>query len=219
MKIILIAAVARNGVIGRSNRPCMCSGDPGALSLNACEGCGGTGRVPCNDLPWPPYKEDMAHFRDTTLGHAVVMGRNTWESIPEKSRPLPKRLNIVVSKKYAGGRPAPYVMRGAWWAANLTEAFHVARKGSPEKLYIIGGARLYTEALPLADELDLTLINQEYEGDVTFPCGSAWHRADRIDFDMWEPKGVPNNKPKFMCTERRQGTTPELTFTKWERIR
>jgi dihydrofolate reductase len=195
MRIILIAAVARNGVIGRSDT---------------------------NGLPWPPYREDMDHFKAVTMGHAVVMGRNTWESIPERFRPLPGRENIIVSttldptaKEYEAVSVYPSLDDA------LDDAIHF---GGYEKLYIIGGARLYAEALPIADELDLTLIDQDYDGDVRFPGWRNFEdtafllRDGKLFFDIADVEERGNNvQHVFDIVERRQGTTPELTFTTWRR--
>ena len=131
MTIALVAAVARGGVIGRD---------------------GG--------LPWQ-LPEDMAHFRDVTRGHPVVMGRRTWESLPERFRPLPERRNVVVT------RNADWHAEGAERASSLEEA--VARLDDDERVFVIGGAEIYAEALPLADEMFLTEIGDDVDGDTLFP--------------------------------------------------
>lgn len=124
--LALIVAVARNGVIGRD---------------------GG--------LPWH-LPEDLKHFKRTTSGHAIVMGRKTYESI---GRPLPKRRNIVVTR--SGGH-----FDGCETATSLEEAIAVARQ-TDECPFIIGGASLYEEALPRATEIHLTSIDEDIEGDTT----------------------------------------------------
>ncbi|MDR2787216.1 MAG: dihydrofolate reductase [Candidatus Accumulibacter sp.] len=129
--VSLIAAVARNRVIGRDDR-----------------------------LPWR-LPGDMRHFRETTRGKPVIMGRRTWESLPEKFRPLPGRLNVVVSRN-----PACSVS-GAVLAGSLAEA--VEKAGNGDEIFIIGGAELYHQALPLAGRLYLTEIAAEFPGDVLFP--------------------------------------------------
>ena len=211
MKIILIAAMDRNGVIGRSWKPCG-DGCPSATG-RCCNACRGSGRIPCNELPWPPgtYPEDMEHFKTATMGHAVVMGRKTWESLPAKFRPLPGRTNIVVSQNIAGGRPIPFMMSGAWWAANLPEARVIAERAAYEKLYVIGGARLYDEALSFADELDITLINREWDGDVKFPVDHRVLFHEQFYFGLARG-GVFDLVERTPCP-----TNPELTFTKWVR--
>ena len=136
MKVTLVAAVARGGVIGRA---------------------GG--------LPWR-IPEDMRRFRELTLGHPVVMGRKTWDSLPERFRPLPGRRNVVVT------RNPLWRSEGAEPAGSLDEALRLV--GEVEQVFVIGGGQLYTAALPLADELLLTEIDLEADGDTFFP---AWDRA------------------------------------------
>jgi dihydrofolate reductase len=127
--LALIAAVARNGVIGKE----------------------GT-------LPWH-LSEDLKRFRKTTDGHAVIMGRKTHDSI---GRPLPGRRNIVVTRAVGA------VFPGCEAARSLAEAIALARSTDPCP-FIIGGASLYEEALPLATELHLTMIAEDADGDTYFP--------------------------------------------------
>ena len=123
------------------------------------------------DLPWH-LPEDLAHFKRTTLGQAVVMGRVTWESIPEKFRPLPGRRNVVVS------RQANYVATGAAVVTSLQSA--LAFFPSDEVVWLIGGAQLYAQALPLAAQIVVTEINADFEGDAFAPIlGSEWHETER----------------------------------------
>ncbi|MDP9045918.1 MAG: dihydrofolate reductase [Pseudomonadota bacterium] len=132
----LIAAVARNRAIGKENR-----------------------------LLWNE-PEDQRHFRRTTLGHPVVMGRKTWESLPPRFRPLPGRRNLVLTRNPAwhGG--------GAEAVASLDAA--LALSAGSDKLFVLGGAEVYALALPRADELVLTEIDAELSGDAFFP---DWNRA------------------------------------------
>ena len=127
----LIAAVARNGVIGKDNQ-----------------------------LLWH-LPGDMRHFRETTRGKPVIMGRKTWESLPEKFRPLPGRLNVVVS------RNADYDAPGAVLTGSLEEA--IAKAENAEEIFVIGGAELYNQALPLANRLYLTELANDFSGDSWFP--------------------------------------------------
>jgi dihydrofolate reductase len=129
--LALIAALARNGVIGHGNR-----------------------------LLWH-IPEDMRHFRQVTNGHPVIMGRRTWDSLPERFRPLPARRNIVVS------RDPRWSAVGAEAAASLEAAVALVR-GS-ERVFVIGGAELFAAALPHADELLLTEIERDFDGDTCFP--------------------------------------------------
>ena len=131
--VSLIAAVARNGAIGKNNQ------------LLA--------RIP----------EDLRFFKRTTLGCPVIMGRKTWDSI---GRPLPGRRNIVVT------RDPQWRTDGAERAGSLREALALAATSG--KVFVIGGAQIYAEALPLADKLVLTEIDADLDGDTFFP---AWDRA------------------------------------------
>ena len=129
-----------------------------------------------NAMPWH-LPEDMAHFRQLTGGSAVVMGRKTWDSLPPRFRPLPGRRNIVVTRQ-RDWRPEPasdQVQR----AASVEEAIALARRHSPD-VWIIGGAQIYAQALPLADELVVTEIDADFDGDAHAPALSAeWREVAR----------------------------------------
>jgi dihydrofolate reductase len=162
MEIAIIAAVSRNGVIGKDGR-----------------------------IPWR-LPEDMRRFKALTtthgsgeLGDCVVMGRNTYDSI---GKPLPKRDNIVVSTTLCGRSPyalherEPSLPCGSfgsnadharlWVEPSLRAAIRKAGHRGAKTLWICGGSRLYEEALPLATRMELTVVNGEYEGDAFFPY---WH--------------------------------------------
>jgi dihydrofolate reductase len=128
MRRSLIVARARNGAIGLANA-----------------------------MPWH-LPADLAHFKRTTLGHPVIMGRRTWESI---GRALPGRRNIVVS------RTPGFRAEGAEVVASLAEAWRAA--AGADEAFVIGGARLYAEALPEADRIYLTEVAGEPEADTYFP--------------------------------------------------
>ena len=132
-RVALIAAVARNRVIGAK---------------------GG--------MPWH-LPEDLKHFRSVTLGHPVIMGRRTWESL---GKPLPGRENIVVSRRPDAQFP------GARVAGSLQRALELS--ANHDSTYVIGGAEIYALALPLADGLVLTEIDRDFPGDTFFP---EWDRA------------------------------------------
>jgi dihydrofolate reductase len=132
VKVSLVAAVARGGVIGRDGA-----------------------------VPWH-LSEDMARFRELTTGHAVVMGRRTWDSLPERFRPLPGRRNVVVT------RNPDWQAEGAERVGSLDEALR--RLEDEERVFVIGGAEIYAAALPFADELLLTEIDLDVEGDTFFPA-------------------------------------------------
>jgi dihydrofolate reductase len=108
--------------------------------------------------------EDLARFRAITRGHPVIMGRKTWESIPEKNRPMPKRMNIVVS------RNPEYPATGAVVCTSLQEALEKAKTGEgAEEIFIIGGSGLFAEGMDIMDRLYLTLVFDDTPADVFFP--------------------------------------------------
>jgi len=120
-------------------------------------------------LPWH-LPEDLKHFKTLTLGHPVVMGRKTWESL---GKALPGRENIVVTR--APGYEAP----GASVASSLDAALALCA-GEPT-VFVIGGGELYAEALSVADGLLLTEIQRDYAGDARFPAydRAAWRETQR----------------------------------------
>ena len=142
MKLGLIYARSRNGVIGKD---------------------GG--------LPWH-LPEDLAHFKRLTLGCPVIMGRKTWDSLPQRFRPLPGRLNIVVT------RQAGWKADGASTASSLAQAIELAA-GKP-LAWVIGGAELFAQALPLAEVTEITEIDADIDGDVFAPhLGPEWKEFAR----------------------------------------
>jgi len=110
------------------------------------------------EIPWH-YSEDMKHFRTVTKGHALIMGRTTFESI---GKPLPGRRNIVVS------REPGLAIEGAEVASSVGAAIALARTTDPAPC-VIGGAQIYEAALPLATRLELTYVHEPHAGDVLFP--------------------------------------------------
>jgi len=122
-----------------------------------------------NDLPWK-LPGDLAHFKRTTLGHPIIMGRKTWESL---GRPLPGRTNIVVT------RQAGYEATGAVVVASLQAALDTCL--ADESPFVIGGAQIYALALPLADRIVATEVHTEAQGDAWFPALPAgqWQETDR----------------------------------------
>jgi len=128
-------------------------------------------------MPWH-VPEDLAHFKRTTLGAPVVMGRRTWESFPARFRPLPGRRNIVVTRQEDWGDA------GAERAASLEAALALAGAADPEWIWVIGGGQLYREALPHADRLEVTELDLDVVGDTQAPDRSAWipaHAASGVD--------------------------------------
>ncbi|WP_296490418.1 dihydrofolate reductase [Rhodoferax sp.] len=142
MKLNLIYARARNGVIGNNNA-----------------------------LPWH-LPEDMAHFKRSTLGCPVIMGRKTWDSLPPKFRPLPGRLNVVVT------RQTDWTADGAVVASSLPAACAACPPDSTA--WIIGGAELYAHALALASTAVVTEIDADFAGDAFAPpLGPEWREVAR----------------------------------------
>jgi dihydrofolate reductase len=140
--LALIAAMARNRVIG--NR---------------------------GDLPWHE-PEDLAHFKRTTSGHAVIMGRRTAESL--KFRPLPKRRNLVVTRQQGLSLPGFEVF------TDLDAAIAAARLGDAEP-FVIGGGEIYALALPQVTIMYLTVVDRDHDGDAFFPsfAESDWQERER----------------------------------------
>jgi len=114
-------------------------------------------------LPWS-IPGDLKRFKTLTLGRPVIMGQNTWESIPEKFRPLPFRTNIVLSKD------ENYKAPGATVVNDIEKSFEIAKsKSGGEEIFIIGGGEIYKQTLPYADRLYITEVETEVSGDTFFP--------------------------------------------------
>ncbi len=138
-------------------------------------------------MPWHS-PEDGKHFRSTTLGHPVIMGRKTWDSLPARFRPLPGRLNIVISSqaktredlKNQGGQPAE----------NLREALLICEQKESKEVWVMGGAQIYEQALPLAHKLVITEIDAAFEGDTFAPrLSDDWQEVQRER--MVTASGIP----------------------------
>lgn len=127
-------------------------------------------------MPWQ-LPEDMAHFKRTTLGHPVIMGRKTWESFPEKYRPLTGRTNIVITRDASAH--AGLSAAGATPVGSPEEALAAARRSEGAgEIWIIGGGEIYAMLAPQADLAIVTVINASPEGDTTAPeLGAAWAKA------------------------------------------
>ena len=146
MKIHLIYARARNGVIGKDGQ-----------------------------MPWH-LPEDLAHFKRTTMSHPVIMGRKTWDSLPARFRPLPGRTNIVVTRQpdwhENGATPLPELRKALQLCENSAE------------VWVIGGAQIYAQALPLADTVVETVIDADFDGDAFAPpLGTEWREVARVPFE------------------------------------
>jgi dihydrofolate reductase len=147
--VTLVAAIARNGVIGAD---------------------GG--------IPWH-LPDDQRRFKELTVGHVLVMGRVTYESI---GRPLPGRTTVVVTRSAGWGAGDD----GVLVASSVAEALAFAATVDDE-VFVVGGTRVYDEALPFADRLELTWVDAEPEGDAWFPAvdWAAWREVAREEHDGW----------------------------------
>jgi len=142
MKLQLIYARSRNGVIGRDNQ-----------------------------MPWH-LPEDLAHFRRVTMGQPVIMGRKTWDALPPRFRPLPGRLNIVIT------RQNDWQAEGALRAGSIDEAMRLC--GHVPSAWIVGGAQIYRQAEPMAHTAVVTEIDADCDGDAYAPTlSSRWHEVQR----------------------------------------
>ncbi|MCZ7591204.1 MAG: dihydrofolate reductase [Kiritimatiellae bacterium] len=150
-----------------------------AIAANGVIGKGG-------QLPWY-ISEDLRFFKKVTMGKPIVMGRKTWESI---GKPLPGRLNIVVTRQRDFSAPGAIVVHSL--AAALE---HVSKE---EEVAIIGGAQLYGETIPLADIIHLTEVNASYDGDTFFP---KWERSEWREVSREDHAGSPGYS--FVRLERK----------------
>ena len=144
-----------------------------------------------NRLLWH-ISEDLRRFKELTTGHPVIMGRKTFESI---GRPLPNRTNVVITRQEG------LVLAGCTVVHSLSEA--LALFAEEEEVFVIGGAQIYAEALPLADRLYLTRVGCAYEGDTRFPAWdpSAWELLEREEYARGEAYPWPFT---FEIYERRR---------------
>lgn len=136
-----------------------------------------------NDLPWN-IPEDLKHFKETTKGHPIIMGRKTFESI---GRPLPKRTNIIVTRNIEYGQDGAIVVH------SLEEAIEEAKQHD-DQLFIIGGASIYKEALEkdLVDQLIITEVVMDVEGDTFFP---------ELDDSNWVKNSTVNLVPDVVIVK------------------
>ena len=134
-----------------------------------------------NSLLWH-IREDMVYFRTVTSGHPVVMGRKTYDSI---GRPLPKRTNVVIT------RDTNLTIEGCTVVHSLEQA--VSLFSAEEEVFIIGGAQIYAQAMPIADRIYLTKVEKEYQGDTSFPeiDPNMWVESARADYPRGEEFEYP----------------------------
>ena len=148
MKVSLIVAVSENGVIGKDN-----------------------------DLIWHLPK-DTRFFKETTMGHHVIMGRKNFESIPHKYRPLPNRTNVVIT------RQTDYAAEGCVVVNSVNAALEIAKINGENESFIIGGGQIYKLALEanLVDKIYLTKVHHSFEGDTFFPeLSSDWEEVNKTE--------------------------------------
>ncbi len=152
MKIIVISAIAQNGVIGKSD----------------------------GEMPWH-VKEEFQHFKNTTYGFPIIMGRKTFETL---GKPLKGRLNIVLTQKTGINYPFEEVKI----FNSLSEAYSHCEKEKFEKTFVIGGGEIYSQAISTADEMILSYMKFEAEGDVFFPKFSKeeWKVVKKEDREQFE---------------------------------
>lgn len=136
-------------------------------------------------LPWH-LPEDLKHFRRTTQNRTVLMGRRTWESLPAHVRPLPGRRNIVLTTQPG------WSAAGAQRCASLGEALEAC--SAEAEVWVIGGAQLYAEALPLADRLVVTEIDADFAGDTRIP---AWDPRAFTEVSRETHRAAPPNHFEF----------------------
>lgn len=157
MELILIAAMAQNRVIGKNNK-----------------------------IPWH-IPEEMKYFKEKTMGHALIMGRKTFESI---ETPLPGRLNVVLSRKKG------LHSHGFLFADSLEKGIECCR--DYEKIFILGGQDLFRESMKIADTILLSILDQEYEGDTFFP------QIPMEQFQLLSERRMGDTQPFTLHTYRRK---------------
>jgi dihydrofolate reductase len=150
--ISLIVAIAQNGVIGKSN----------------------------GEMSWH-VKEEFQHFKNTTLGHPIIMGRKTFETL---GKPLKGRLNIVVTRNRSYKTDFEEVVT----KSSLQSAVDYCRESKPEKIFIIGGGEIYKQAISFVDEMIITFMKFEAEGEVRFPeiINEDWKIEKINDHELFE---------------------------------
>jgi dihydrofolate reductase len=148
MKLTIIAAVSENNVIGKDNR-----------------------------LLWK-LPADMKFFKDKTYDHCIITGRKNYESIPEKYRPLPGRINIIVTHN------PDYDAPGTICVPSIEDALAEARRLHEDEAFIIGGGEIYKQTIGIADEMWITKVHKDFEGDTVFPeiDKNVWNEEERLKF-------------------------------------
>lgn len=149
MRIIIISAIAQNGVIGTAK----------------------------GEMPWH-VKEEFAHFKSTTLGSPIIMGRKTFETL---GKPLKGRLNIIVTHSET------FQVEDTIVHNSLLSAVDFCSKEKYEKIFVIGGREIYSQAIPLADEMILSFMKFNAEGEILFPeyDENDWQKTDERNFEQF----------------------------------
>lgn len=166
-------------------------------------------------IPWH-IPEDLKHFKETTKDSCLIMGRNTWNSLPAQYRPLPGRINIILSRTpFESKRESYYV------CSNLEFAIDLAKTAFPERcIYIVGGEQVFAESLEkdLVDEIIATEIHKTYAGDVYFPrLINDWGKevmCSTDEFDIISYK----IKRKMVANYEKNPQTKVLTHNKMEQV-
>lgn len=142
-----------------------------------------------NKLLWY-LPNDLKHFKDVTTGHTVIMGRKTFDSV---GKPLPKRRNIVITRQAIS-------IEGCEVVPSVEAAIELCK--TEDEVFIVGGAEIYRQSIPLTNRIYLTIIDQDFEGDTFFPelNSDEWQEKDREDF---EPDEKNKYKYSFITLERR----------------
>lgn len=141
-------------------------------------------------MPWR-LPEDLAHFKATTSGHPVIMGRVTWDSLPERNRPLPGRRNIVIT------RDPSWRADGAEVAQSPSAALELVGQ---DDAWVMGGAQIYAALLPLADHLEVTEIDADFDGDTCLPeLGPEWEPSP----GPWQDSARGGLRYRFVSHRRR----------------
>ena len=163
MKLSLLAALSTNNVIGRDNQ-----------------------------VPWR-LSTDLKRLKNMTMGHHVIMGRKTYESV---GRPLPGRTNVVITRQEG------YAPEGVTVVHSLEDAIRVAARSGDDEAFVLGGAEIYDQAMHRADRMYLTRVHADVEGDTFFPDFddvSEWRLTDAEHFDADEKNEYPFS---FLTYER-----------------
>lgn len=162
MRVIIIAAIAQNGVIGKAN----------------------------GEMPWH-VKEEFRHFKQTTLGFPVIMGRKTFETL---GKPLKGRENIIITRN----KNFKVNFDEATICHSLDEAINYCNSKNIEKVFIIGGGNIYMQAMPIADEMILSFMKFKAEGEVTFPeiKSEEWKKISSEDHEQFEIRTYVRNDGK-----------------------